>query len=102
MNKLKTGSGLAIALLLTLGVSACDRRDDQPREASRTTDTTILDPTATDAGSTTDPLPPPATSPCHGLTGAAEAECRQRESAGVARRPQPQGEAEVRSDPPAQ
>lgn len=99
MNMLKTGFGLSCLLLLALGLTACDRRDDQPLETSETTDTVILDPTATDAGATADPLPPPATSPCHGLTGEAEAECRERERAGVPRQPgEPQGDAEDGAD----
>lgn len=99
MKILKTGSGLSCLLLLALGLSACDRRDDQPLEASDTTDTVILDPTATDAGATTDPLPPPATSPCHGLTGEVSTECRERERAGVPREPgEPEADTEVPSN----
>lgn len=65
-------------LLLVLALSACDRRDIAPRETSETTDTVIIDPGAT-VPDQTGPLPPPATSPCAGLSGAAEAECRARE-----------------------
>lgn len=84
MKMLKTGLS---CLLLALGLVACDRREAQPVEASETTDTVILDPTAPDAGATTDPLPPPATSPCHGLTGEASTVCRERERPGLPREP---------------
>ncbi|MBA2237460.1 MAG: hypothetical protein H0W24_01985 [Lysobacter sp.] len=87
MNKLMTSSLLPCLLLLAGTLSSCDRRDDQPREVSETTDTVILDPAAADAGATTDPLPPPAMSPCHQMSGQAETECRERERAGEPRRP---------------
>ena len=60
---------------------ACDRRELQPRQESTTTDSVILDPAATASNASLDPLPPPATSPCAGMSGPAEADCRARESA---------------------
>lgn len=102
MNMLKSHSLLPCLLLLAWGLSACDRRDDQRRDVSETTDTVILQPAATDAGATTDPLPPPATSPCHDMTGEAQTECRKRERAGVPRRPgESPMETEERSDVPS-
>lgn len=62
-----------------LAAVACDRRDLQPRQESATTDSVILAPAVTDPA--LDPLPPPATSPCAGMSGQAEVDCRARESA---------------------
>lgn len=70
---------VACSLLVALAVIGCDRRDLQPRQESGTTDSVILDPAATDPTATVDPLPPPATSPCAGMSGQAEADCRARE-----------------------
>lgn len=64
-----------------LAAVACDRRDLQPRQESETTDSVILDPAATDPTAALDPLPPPATSPCAGMSGQAEADCRASERA---------------------
>ncbi|MDQ3288808.1 MAG: hypothetical protein M3Q42_11230 [Pseudomonadota bacterium] len=85
MIKLKPCSLLPCLLVLAASLTACDRRDDQRRDVSETTDTVILEPAATDAGATTDPLPPPATSPCHGMTGEAQVDCLERERAGEPR-----------------
>lgn len=71
---------MSLLLPIALSAAACDRRDTQPRQASETTDTVILDPAVGDRAAI-DPLPPPATSPCAGLSGQAEAECRERERA---------------------
>ena len=70
---------LVACSLVTLAVVACDRRDLQPRQESETTDSVILDPAVSDPTATVDPLPPPATSPCAGLSGQAETDCRVRE-----------------------
>ena len=72
---------LATSLLAALAAVACDRRDVQPQQESGTTDTVILDPAVTDPSAALDPLPPPATSPCAGMSGQAEVDCRERESA---------------------
>lgn len=70
-----------LLLLVACLAAACDRRAAQPIEASDTTDTTIADAATTPAATATDPLPPPATSACAGLTGDALGNCRQRERA---------------------
>lgn len=80
-------------LLLTLALVGCDRRDDQPPEASEATDTVIVDPAASNRATDTDPLPPPATSPCAGMSGQEAVDCRARERGGEASSPsEPPGE----------
>ena len=86
---------LLTLLLLALVLVACDRRDVQPREASEATDTVIVDPAASDRAVDTDPLPPPATSPCAGLSDQEAADCRARERGGEATPPsEPPGNAD--------
>lgn len=89
---------LATSLLAALAVVACDRRDLQPRQESQTTDTVIVDPAVTDPTAVLDPLPPPATSPCAGMSGQAEADCRARERARRAGDMPPPGDTPA-SDP---
>ena len=66
-------------LLLACVLVGCDRRAAEPVEASDTSHTTVADPNTTPEATSADPLPPPATSACTHLTGAALANCRDRE-----------------------
>jgi hypothetical protein len=86
-------------LLVTLALVACDRRREYPSpDESDTTDTVVADPAQAPPSDSSDPLPPPATSACAGLTGEAEADCLERERAGS--EPAPTGDPEDDSTPP--
>lgn len=85
-------------MLIALALVACDRRDVQTPEASDTTDTVVADPATAPPADSTDPLPPPATAACAGLTGEVEAACAERERVDI--EPPPIGNPEDDSTPP--